>query len=145
MLGNKKPTSVGEGGQVTDEIRLSILEMLAELATPEPWVIPEDDPTTICHYDDDGKCHEVAGRLAPDDADFIICAREDVPLLIAMVHQLEKEADWLAEHRFSCCCDVLKIKHCKHFTYGEPPRDAYAHKDCVKCWRKAAREAVKNG
>lgn len=53
------------------------------------------------------------------------------------IRHLEREADWLAKRFNTCPVDVIGIAG---MCVGVPKDD----KQCVRCWREAARRAVKD-
>ena len=124
-------------------IDLDALEALAKAATPGPW---EDDMLYNVRESNDSKCVVVVTKTCterfptPNDAAYIAAANPAVVLeLVAELRKTRAERDWLAEMVIA----VHETGYCP--PEGECPivNANPDHGDCVKCWLKAARDAVK--
>ena len=122
---------------VTDT-QLAALEKLAQAATPGPWVVYTDSNFDGHQIEsEDGVerivCPETSdGVRREEDAEYIAAANPAVMLgLIDELRQARRERDWVIE-RVLVYGDLCPYSG-QHSILG---------KDCMECWRKAAREAA---
>lgn len=154
-----------------DNENLDFIKTVAQAATPNGWYVSAKDLHSICKHGDDGYSFvEIARAKTEQDARFISFSSpeivlgliEDIEQLKKKVEQLEKEADWLAQHALChsetgrvCCPRGFRNITCKPFeewlkeknATGDPSRVVIIDRStCMElgkdCWRESARKAV---